>query len=169
MLLALNLFRSRQASDPRDRVNAFLGLGSSITADYSSSFEDIYRRSTRSLIDECGSLSPLLRIPETERNPALPTWVPDWCNGGVRSRHSEIIWIRVFRQFSAAGSLQPLMRAMASDKILSLRGLVLDRVTHVGRTLKNRYRLMDIVSQWQDPRYYSDAFNSQEYPRGGTY
>ncbi|KAI8711799.1 HET domain-containing protein [Fusarium sp. LHS14.1] len=169
MPLALNLFRSRQASDPRDRVNAFFGLGSSITADYSSSFEDIYRRSTRSLIDECGSLTPLLRIPETKRNPALPTWVPDWCNGGVRSRHSEIIWIRVFRQFSAAGSLQPLMRPMASDKTLSLRGLVLDRVTHVGRTLKNRYRLTEIVSQWQDPRYYSETFDSQEYPRGGTY
>ncbi|KAH7253246.1 hypothetical protein B0J15DRAFT_560431 [Fusarium solani] len=162
MPLALNLFRSRQASDPRDRVNAFLGLKSSITADYSSSFEDIYRLSTRSLIDECHSLSPLLRIPETKRSPALPTWVPDWCNGGARSRHSEIIWIRLFHQFSAASSLRPLIRAMASNKELSLQGLVLD-YAHVGRTLQNRYRLIEIVSQWQDPRYYSDTFNSQEW------
>ncbi|RSL83700.1 hypothetical protein CEP51_004345 [Fusarium floridanum] len=169
MPLALNLFRSRQASDPRDRVNAFLGLGSRFTADYSSSFEDIYRRSTRSLIDECHSLSPLLRIPETKRNPVLPTWVPDWCNGGVRSRHSEIIWIRVFRQFSAAGPLRPSIRTMASDKVLSLQGIVLDRVTHVGRSLKNRYRLKEIVSQWQNPTYYSDNFDSQKYPWGGTY
>ncbi|RTE85006.1 hypothetical protein BHE90_000382 [Fusarium euwallaceae] len=169
MPLALNLFRSRQASDPRDRVNAFLGLGSRFTADYSSSFEDIYRRSTQSLIDECHSLSPLLRIPETKRNPVLPTWVPDWCNGGVRSRHSEIIWIRVFRQFSAAGPLRPSIRTMASDKVLSLQGIVLDRVTHVGRSLKNRYRLKEIVSQWQNPTYYSDNFDSQKYPWGGTY
>lgn len=169
MPLALNLFRSRQASDPRDRVNAFLGLGSSITADYSSSFEDIYRRSTRSFIDECRSLVPLLRVPETERNPNLPTWVPDWCNGGVRSRHSEIIWIRVFRQFSAAASLRPLIRTTTSDKVLSLQGLVLDHVTHVGGTLRNRYMLKEIVHQWRDPKYYSDTFDSQQYPRGGTY
>ncbi|RSL60511.1 hypothetical protein CEP54_006749 [Fusarium duplospermum] len=138
-------------------------------ADYSSSFEDIYRRSTLSLIDECRNLRSLLRIPETKRNPALPTWVPDWCHGGVRSRHSEIIWIRVFRQFSAAGSLRPSIRTMASDKVLSLQGLVLDRVAHVGRSLKNRHKLKEIVNQWRDPTYYSDNFNSQEYPWGGTY
>ncbi|KAM0426550.1 hypothetical protein ACHAPT_008242 [Fusarium lateritium] len=169
MPLALNLFRSRQASDPRDRVNAFLGLGSEITADYSSSFEDIYRRSTRSFIDECRSLSPLLRIPEPERSPSLPTWVPDWCVGGIRSRHSEIIWIRIFRHYSAAGSTRPSIRTMTSDKVLSLQGVVLDHVTHVGRSLKNRYRLREIVNQWQYPTNYSDTFNSQEYPRGGTY
>jgi len=44
---SLNMFRCREASDPRDRVFTLLGLGTTITADYSLSCDEVFIGSLR--------------------------------------------------------------------------------------------------------------------------
>ncbi|WAO89022.1 HET domain-containing protein [Fusarium falciforme] len=79
--------RFRQASDPRDKVYALLGLidadadnsaGSfAIEADYRLSTSQVYCHATRQLLLQLGNLNVLGACTPTT-NLELPSWVPDW-------------------------------------------------------------------------------------------
>lgn len=83
----LQMFRSQQASDPRDKVYAFIGMASDgghcgIPVDYKASKRAVYLRTARMLRLHSGLLSVLLAVESPERpvasGPVLPSWVPDW-------------------------------------------------------------------------------------------
>jgi hypothetical protein len=81
----LRIFRGQQASDPRDKVYAFLGLASDrigIPVDYKASKKAVYVRTARMLRLLSGLLSVLLAVESPDRpieqNQDLPSWVPDW-------------------------------------------------------------------------------------------
>jgi hypothetical protein len=81
----LRMFRGQQASDPRDKVYAFIGMASDscgIPIDYKCSKRAVYIRTARSLRLHSGLLSVLLAVESPDRpvasGPVLPSWVPDW-------------------------------------------------------------------------------------------
>jgi len=81
----LRMFRGQQASDPRDKVYAFIGMasdGCGIPIDYKYSKRAVYLRTARMLRLHSGLLSMLLAVESPDRpvvsGPVLPSWVPDW-------------------------------------------------------------------------------------------
>jgi hypothetical protein len=159
----LNVFRARQASDPRDRIYAYLGLGSEISANYSMTHEEVFKLTARSLVEETGTLDSLSRTYEENRSPSLPTWVPDWCaDFKERNYVDELSWFFLQAKYSAAGTAKATTRLSSSDAILDLQGLVLDRIVAVGHVLNTNQRMKEIITEWQDRP-------NSEYPRGGTY
>ncbi|KAJ3454430.1 hypothetical protein MRS44_018324 [Fusarium solani] len=164
--LSLNVFRLRNASDPRDRVYAFLGLGSAVQADYSLSHEEAFKLSVRSLIKESGGLVPLLRTAESCRSPDLPTWVPDWCAEFDQDHYDdELGWLYAYDYYAAAGRTEATPRDPPSNMVLDLQGLILDQITEVGDILDTADSMMEVVAEWQDITKHP----CQRYPYGGNY
>lgn len=67
-------------TDPRDKVFAMFGLAqaSFLQPDYNLSVEDVYRRTTQSLVLALGNLDILCCVSHPKRGATLPSWVPDW-------------------------------------------------------------------------------------------
>jgi len=94
-------FQDRHATDPRDKVFGLLGLGATrpagltiaagLGADYSAPGHEIFTRTALKLIRETGVLDLLLRAREYDRNPHLPSWVPDWAAKNDRHRVRELL------------------------------------------------------------------------------
>lgn len=159
----LNIFRARQTSDPKDRIYAYLGLGSDISANYSMSHEEVFKFTTRSLVEKTGTLDCLLRTYEEDRSPSLPTWVPDWCaDFKERDYDDELGWFFLYPHYSAAGETKATTRLSSSDAVLDLQGLVLDRIVATGHILNTDQRMKEMITEWQDSP-------NSEYPGGGTY
>ncbi|ERF75158.1 hypothetical protein EPUS_06198 [Endocarpon pusillum Z07020] len=83
----LDLARRRAVTEPRDRVYGILGLASprlrdKITVDYSqrdlSALYRLYVECGKACLEEDTSLSVLYMLSGTEKNPALPSWCPDF-------------------------------------------------------------------------------------------
>ncbi|KAK3359616.1 heterokaryon incompatibility protein-domain-containing protein [Lasiosphaeria hispida] len=82
--------RETQATDPRDKVYAFLGLADSpflsrsqqtpIKADYSLPVQKVYTAISTSLMLAQGDLSLLSHVQDASRTrtPGIPSWVPDY-------------------------------------------------------------------------------------------
>ena len=73
-------FRDRVSSDRRDRVYALLGVlqNSGVKPDYSLDHRAAYADAVVSIIRNTKALDMLWRPREFDRDPMLPSWVPDW-------------------------------------------------------------------------------------------
>ncbi|KAM5342113.1 hypothetical protein ACJ41O_015144 [Fusarium nematophilum] len=165
------MFRPRQASDPRDRVYAYLSLmGGSISADYSLSHEEVFILWSRSLVEEYGDLLPLLRPVEVRQSPNLPTWVPDWCAKlDEADKTYGLTWLQFYPSFLAAGSARATTRPSPTGLTLDLQGLVLDQVMEVSDVSSTEQSVLETVSWWQGIGKRTGTPNNREYPRGGSY
>ncbi|KAF4456837.1 heterokaryon incompatibility (het-6OR allele) [Fusarium albosuccineum] len=149
-IAALNMFRLRHATDPRDRVYAFLGLSDVMPADYSVNHEEAFKLWVLAGIRKSGCLSPLLRVPESGRSPTLPTWVPDWCaTVDWKHHHAEMWRLLSYSHYKAAGETVPSVRTGVTDSVLELSGLVVDQIVEVGEQLGSKEGLLNRVAQWQ--------------------
>lgn len=84
LLLNLVRFRHLDATDPRDKIYALLGLTQDsetiVHPDYTSSAVECYKRVAISIIRASGSLT-IFNLPSTSaacRDPRLPSWAPHW-------------------------------------------------------------------------------------------
>ena len=169
--VAANLFRARQGSDPRDRMYALLGMGSTLSADYSiSSHESVFKMAVRSFIAESGTTSSLLRPSEVDRSPTLPTWVPDFCAGmDPRWLGDEVGWLLADKLFNSSRSTKSTPSNSTSDHILRLEGFVVDQIVTFGDPLENMADAPEIIAQWQGIVSAHCAAHSDRYPLVGTY
>ena len=85
LLRVLGLFRGTDATDPRDKVIAFLNIASDtkdlgLVPDYTASAQSVYRRTTEAIMKKTKSLSVLSHVqePGDGRLHDLPGWVPDF-------------------------------------------------------------------------------------------
>ncbi|KAL9118904.1 MAG: hypothetical protein Q9187_004543 [Circinaria calcarea] len=147
--------RRFQATDPRDKIIALMGLAnnagpdksSSIVPDYSKSIVDLYRDITGHLITGERSLTLLSSVEDVQDRQIreLPSWVPDYS-----------VWQRVSmlglpigqRTFSAAGETHASTRWSEGSPFLAVDGFHQDEVQSVSlESLKDR-DFMRIVRQW---------------------
>jgi len=148
---ALIMFRYRKASDPRDRVFALLGLGATITADYSLSCKEVFINSARQQIVQSGHLIFLKRIAERNRSPDLPSWVPDWCAEPDGYVSQSTAWSHVYKFYNAASGKRAIIGHSDSESVLALQGWVTDKVSMVSDyvTWDNEDRFT-VADQWKD-------------------
>ncbi|KAK4183821.1 heterokaryon incompatibility protein-domain-containing protein [Podospora australis] len=87
LLRVLSLFRNAGATDPRDKVFAFLNIATEqeniatgLVPDYTASVQDVFKRTTQTIMEHTRSLSILSHVqePEDTKIQGLPLWVPDF-------------------------------------------------------------------------------------------
>lgn len=75
--------RFRRATNPRDQIYGLYGLMNDqidafLQPDYTKSVEEVFAHTTLHFMHQTNSLDPICRQQTTNRNGALPTWVPDF-------------------------------------------------------------------------------------------
>lgn len=142
----LHLFwrwRFRQATDPRDKVYALLGMRRDVqlpsipSCDYNVDVRTLFTRVTVDLIDMCGDLNPLIgRRGEPQALADLPSWVVDW-SGSVPGQGRSSFWDHQSRwtsrdfcadrgTFGVGDGLR-----LADERTLLLAGLYVDKIAVV--------------------------------------
>ncbi|RSL65857.1 hypothetical protein CEP54_004056 [Fusarium duplospermum] len=140
--------RFRQASDPRDKVYALLGLidadlddsaGSlAIEADYRLSTSQVYCHAARQLLLQSGDLN-VLGSCTAITNLELPSWVPDWsAPSGPRPLMHDARGR--LRQTHASRGTKAAPRFIEDNRLLILEGHEVMTITHLSPVLHRLQR-----------------------------
>ena len=126
-------FRGAEASDPRDKVFAFLGLakawpnGQPLLPDYSMTSYDLYKIVGLRLLNESQSLLWLTQCAKKVSHPQLPSWIPDW----TASEDSHPSYIGTCMQlehlFHAPGRM-PVSPMVPCGSVLMLQAIKVDTI-----------------------------------------
>ncbi|KAJ4286158.1 hypothetical protein N0V90_013507 [Kalmusia sp. IMI 367209] len=156
----LTTFRQRDATDPRDKVYALLGITSTnigdfgVTIRYDRSVAETYTETAIGIIKFTRKLSILdLLKPVASPIPHLPSWVPDWsdttqfyaslCN----TKGSNMAQNGVTKDYAAtADSTVTKMEAFINGR-LSILGYVFDIITEVGPAMPVLDTEVDIMNK----------------------
>ena len=133
--------RSRKATNPRDKVYAFLGLSSPIHAgmilpDYAKTVEEVYVDFAFHTLNMDGPRI-LLSASECEQSQyQLPSWVPDWTAARPTSYGDIMIVTRMLRYALFNACKDELAYASfyrnVSQGVLGFEGILVDSITQVG-------------------------------------
>ncbi|KAK7727193.1 hypothetical protein SLS63_007244 [Diaporthe eres] len=136
-------WRFRQATDPRDKIYALLGMRRDVrlpsvpSCDYTVDVRTLFRRVTVDLIELCNDLNPLIgRRGEPSNLADLPSWVVDW-SGSVPGQGRSAFWEHQTRwtsrdycadrgTFGVGDGLR-----FADEQTLLLAGLYVDKIAVV--------------------------------------
>ncbi|PTB63234.1 HET-domain-containing protein [Trichoderma citrinoviride] len=150
----------RDATDPRDKIFAILGLvgkdyGDTMPAiDYCKSVEQVYKEIASFIMTEEKSLDLLLAASGLHSQSTLPSWVPDWRRAANDNRPALFINASLMRiqcyfvgsaealylnghGFSASGQLEARMSFGDDLSVLCVHGLLFDTVTEVSEGFGN--------------------------------
>ncbi|KAH7355494.1 heterokaryon incompatibility protein-domain-containing protein [Pyrenochaeta sp. MPI-SDFR-AT-0127] len=179
-------WRHRDATDPRDKVYALLGLvaesalPSARDCDYRITVPSLFSKVTVDLILSEENLRPLIGSSEMlHKTPKLPTWAIDFaCSNRVGKR--QLKWwghSHRYRQFSACKG-QALQVATSSDAtILMLTGVFVDEISAVHSACSFREseaiddrKLYETIETCKDllHKHYNARTQHQEYIGGGS-
>ena len=150
LLDVLARFRSSNASDPRDKIFALLGLCSEtlgLKSDYTLPVKDVYIDCAKRIIDNDKNLDLLCQGPwevsasNAERRTDLPSWTPDFSHPG----NSRILFAQ--RSIYSAGPKD--LRVPCS--VLTSGALVVEGF-HVGtiETVRERQNTSDVFVRYED-------------------
>lgn len=169
---------TRQATDPRDMIYGVLGLVTTaertvVEVDYGIATAQVYASAMKAMILEYwerNRVGPgplhLLQNSDSERDPALPSWVPDFA-----TLHSFRATTLAVSGVGSALVLQPLYdasfgggaddnapRFLDGDLVMEVQGVLMDQVEELGvvcpRFANGReareVQLRDIVDRWHE-------------------
>ncbi|KAF9639192.1 hypothetical protein BFW01_g10089 [Lasiodiplodia theobromae] len=160
----LKKFRLRGATDPRDKINALLGLSiwnqaQPITPSYSIGFAQTYINATMKLIEEEKSLDVLEGHSLHSQYQGLPSWVPDWTRPDRNhlDMHTYL--------YNAGDSLSKA--ELCCDSILMVRGVEFDTITSVGESCErdNEELVWPVIRGWAR-MLVGDPFARETYSTG---
>lgn len=147
-------FRSRQATDQRDKVFAFLGLLKNhfLTPRYDMATNPVYSEVAKRIICSTGSLS-LLTASRPNTSEGMRTWVPDW---SITPRKHEWQRVELLQLYNASKGMTPVAamhHASIPTPLLLVSGIWVDRVMEVFQSSsapEDGYsRLQTTVSHWE--------------------
>ena len=161
----------REATDPRDKVFAVLGLlgdGEDKAhpppkADYSKSVDQVYRETAAFIIKNEDSLDILLAASGLEgQEKGLPCWVPDWRRTG--NDHRPALFVNASRMrpllyfsgsteeavfnghgYSASGNSKVEARFSDDLKTVHVRGFSFDNIAEIGPSCGDDPSVDDII------------------------
>jgi hypothetical protein len=143
-------FWAFDATDPRDKVFALIGLSSArddsrLVIDYSSSVRRTYINVATYILDSSKKLDFICSIPHGANPFHLPSWVPDWTvTSELSISLSTFIkaWIHDGEDsFNAAGGSSPVAEFRQDSQILAAKGISLGYIEYIGKkgSFKSRY------------------------------
>jgi hypothetical protein len=181
-------WRHREATDPRDKVYALMGLvpgnilPSAKMYDYEMSPSLLFAKVTFDLIQEEKGLRPLIGSCEMpHKTPDVPSWAIDFANRNRIGRRQLKWWNHShrYREFSACGAHAVQTSLHGYGKFLELTGLLVDEVEQtsswvyelqydapiISRALSDFAKHCgDLISEWRI--MHGDSL---EYVAGGTW
>lgn len=139
LLVLLESFHPFQASDPRDKVYALLGLAYDrdsleLPIDYTIKVEDLYFTALHKSLMASDDNIAFLTHNFGNKSFNLPSWVPDWSNwvyGSLGVFYDSI--------YLASGTTQPELSVDAAERRLDISGCLVDRITAVGSPIGPHY------------------------------
>jgi hypothetical protein len=182
--ILLIMTRDFQATDPRDRVFALLGLATdcrdsipaALELSYLKSTSHVYSDATRHMIRSSQSLAVLSHVgyvapfetphEEPSRRP-FPSWVPRWDLGGPETLEdcfNTVAWGRRENSYWASGGLSVALDTIQRDHdTLILQGMRIDKIKSLSSRITAReLAKTDLVdSIWKD-----HASKLETYPTG---
>ncbi|KAN0094196.1 Heterokaryon incompatibility protein (HET) domain containing protein [Hyaloscypha variabilis] len=153
--------RSRLATDPRDKVYAFLGISATFQADlvvpdYAQTVEEVYVDFAFQTM-KMGGPRILLHAGDCEPSQyQLPSWVPDWTAPRLSSYGDIMMVTRQVRYalFNACGEKMaiPTFYSAIPPGVIGFEGVLVDSVRHVGELHPwNKWSSdSSILKQWED-------------------
>ncbi|KAH6708816.1 heterokaryon incompatibility protein-domain-containing protein [Leptodontidium sp. MPI-SDFR-AT-0119] len=151
----LQRFRPRQAKDPRDKVNALLGLSAWEGSDplrpsYSFTIEQTYINATLALIRLHNNLNDLEGHGSTTNHPKLPSWVQDWSVANVDGNGFSQIESGI-GVYNAGGQLTKAVPCC--DSILVVDGVEVDTISSVGivcdTSMNSTQKIFALLKEWE--------------------
>ncbi|PMD29685.1 hypothetical protein L207DRAFT_520774 [Hyaloscypha variabilis F] len=135
LLYFLSIERDQEATDPRDKVFAFLGIadqtgGLPVAVDYTKSVEEVYTAAARYMLEASDPLEVLSTVQGKWSELSMPSWVPDWSQrwrgcGSLNAR-----WTPT--PFRAAGNTKAILVPCQDQNAICLQGFRLDVVRQSG-------------------------------------
>jgi hypothetical protein len=181
----LRRFRYRQATDPRDKVFGLAGLqpSSTVVTDYSLDVVQVYKQTTKDLIQSTNSLAVLIgRRGEERQIEGLPSWTADWTRPKDPLKHWDRYWDHSFRYgfYDADKSTDVVMEVDEQASTISLSGLPIDLVEFVGEaSMQDKEALADgdlpvsalqsTILRWQGLAESHFGSTDGAYIGGGTW
>ncbi|POS69980.1 hypothetical protein DHEL01_v211628 [Diaporthe helianthi] len=166
LLPLLRKFRTRYASDQRDKVFALIGLvniwghDQPLTPDYEQRPSKVYWETTKHLIRSCGTLSVLAGTTASAVNikAGFPTWLTDW---SYRPASDEADRLNSHRFYRAAGEEMDGV-SVHGRAILETKGYCIDTIDTVqgfseslGKDLEAQF--LNWESFFSQPSYTHDG------------
>lgn len=181
-------WRHREATDPRDKVYALMGLlpdealPAARTYDYQAPAASLFANVTFDLMQEEGGLRPLIGSCELpHQTVGLPSWAIDFGTSNRLGQRQLKWWNHShrYRQFSATGT-RKMGASLADDgKVLCLTGSFVDEIEVVGHVysvpddeLILPRKMHNTIKEWES--MYQEwrtlhAVSVHEYPSGESW
>ncbi|KAG8668076.1 hypothetical protein FPOAC2_10153 [Fusarium poae] len=161
-------FREMESSDPRDRIYSLLGLATDnhgIHADYTKTIQEVYQRTTISLINVSGNLDMLCQNPyeTTGRHKALqqvenatPSWVADF-SSSHRDCAGLIFAQREIFNAGVKNCETPCQFLGPEKHILIVRGIILGTIAPILEDGGQNFSARDIFKKYFSEEAILDA------------
>lgn len=178
LLQILRMFRKRQATDPRDKVFAFLGLvqhwggQAKVIPNYNMSADRVFWETTIILLKNTKSLDVLMGTLGRRENSGIgqmrPSWVTDWnCPPAIH----ENTRLNNIRHYAASANTPATPVIAHGQSLLEIHAKEYDEVAFVASELplsgdgrSGRWRA--VVAEWENSLKRLD--NEIDYIGGGT-
>lgn len=134
----LHRFRPCQATDPRDKLYALLGLveetghGHEMIPDYTLSVKEVYSQAVRQSISARKDLAILSDAQMPFRSADLPSWVPDW-RLPADQLHIDVRDVAGAPFYHASNTSSASIASTQDMDELALSGITVDNITSVFR------------------------------------
>lgn len=178
-------FRTRRATDPRDKVYGLLGISQGVSTasiDYRLSPVQVFEATTREFLDNRKNLDLLIHCTELAKSRShritttagLPSWVPDWGVSDVSVKPDGDVYLIAFRTalldaYNACGQLGYTPSDASQEGTLCVSGIFCDSIERVGS------RVRDSALSWDPETIFDwrsmisiDQDPSQPYRGGDT-
>lgn len=172
LLPLLRKFRSRAASDQRDKVFALLGLvnfwgqDEPITPNYKLRLSEVYLETTKKLIRSSGSLAVLSGTTASRSQTAqgFPSWITDWSYDAPYHEH---VRLGMHHMYKAAGDTVHGIQ-LHGRTLLQTKGYHIDTIQSVflmDNPKNDKEKLRGGVVRWREAIPWGDHTT---YRSGGT-
>lgn len=161
MLSILIGTRKKLAGNEKDKVIALYSLFTELdipfaAPDYNLPVEDIYRQSAVAAIKYDKSLHVLYHAPSDTRRRSLVSWVPDWAEPGFDQRDGR--YAVLHDRFAASGPGNSLFRFSDNERVLILRGKIIDTVIFKTQSLPDSTAFVLRLRAGTPPGHTRDTF-----------
>ncbi|KAK3722438.1 hypothetical protein LTR37_002430 [Vermiconidia calcicola] len=172
LLLPLLNFKSRDATDKRDKIYGLLSLQSgsaivNIRPNYNLALEDVFVKFAKELVYSQGWLVPLHL--DLARDLVLPSWVPDWTHRSTEPADFTFARFTGSSTYRASDGFQGCY-SFSSNHTLKVTGIEIDRIVRLSIPYQFKERpaeQLQLVAHWRD---FLDLQNlaHNKYVGGGT-
>ena len=151
------MFRSRAATDPRDKLYGILGLATGpfaalVEPDYTRSAEDVFTDATIALVRRTGKLDVFGHLGGERNLTGLPSFVPDWTSVGKEALHG-FVGTHFFQTdavdvYNACGANGEAELKLVALGVAAVKGIEFDVVVATGAAAGDG-NMISLLENWR--------------------